>query len=118
LERAISVRHFAKDRTMDEQVIPSFEYEENGPNPLIGKRMSLDRTQFKPVVDDYLARLGWDLETGWPTSQRLAELDLDIHAEMVLGAQNAQARLPKLPPVPPIEDTHRFDPQRKEQENG
>jgi len=115
LERAISVRHFGKDRAMDERVIPSFEYEENGINPLLGKRMSLDRELFKPVVDDYLTRLGWDLETGWPTSQRLTELDLDIHATMVAGAQNAQAKQPKLPPVPPIEDAHRFDPQRQEQ---
>ena len=75
---------------MDERVIPNFAYEENGVNPLMGKRMRLDPAQFNPVVDDYLTRLGWDLETGWPTAQRLAELDLDIHEEMVAGARDAQ----------------------------
>lgn len=106
LERAISIRHFGKDRAMDERVIPSFEYAENSPNPLIGKRMRLDREKFEPVVDEYYTQLGWDVETGWPTQETLLGLDLDIYEEMMDGAMRAKNTLPSLPAVQPIIDRH------------
>jgi hypothetical protein len=113
LERAITVRHFARDRRMDERVLPSFEYAENWVNPEIGRRMALDRSAFDPVMDAYLRLQGWDVRTGWPTPQRLAALGLDdVHEAMVAGAARARARLPELPPVSPVRDLHRDDPDR------
>ena len=54
LERANGVRHFARDRALDERVLPSFEYAENWCNPVLGERQKLDRARFDPVMDDYL----------------------------------------------------------------
>jgi hypothetical protein len=88
-ERALCVRHWARDRQMDESVLPSFEYEENWPNPFLGRRQGLDREQFRAVLDDYYSLLGWDLETGWPTRQRLAELGLHGVYDDMMGAATA-----------------------------
>jgi len=74
--------------------------------------MQLDRAQFAPVMDEYYALRGWDVETGWPTRERLASLDLDVHDDMVQGAKAAQARQPELPPEQPVQDHHRLDPNR------
>ena len=87
LERALQVRHWARDRETDEMVLPYFEQPESYQNPLLGKRYSLEREQFKPVVDEFYALHGWDTETGWPTRERLRELDLeDMYEPMVAGA--------------------------------
>lgn len=114
LERAISVCHFAKDRAMDERVLPSFEYDENWVNPELGARVALEREKFAPVMDEYLCLRGWDITTGWPTQETLTRLDIaDIHDEMLAGAARAQARLPQLPPEPPVLDVHKNDPDRE-----
>ena len=114
LERAISIRHFAKDRAMDERVLPSFEYDENWVNPELGTRMALEREKFDPVMDEYLRLRGWDMQTGWPTRETLARLDLgNVHADMLAGAARAQARLPQLPPEAPVRDIHKNDPDRE-----
>jgi aldehyde:ferredoxin oxidoreductase len=103
LERALQVRHWGRDRTMDESVLPSFEYPENWVNPLLGERYALDRAQFKPVMDDYYRYQGWDVETGWPAPERLSGLDLgDVYEPMVEGAQRAKAVLPEPPPAEPV----------------
>jgi aldehyde:ferredoxin oxidoreductase len=87
LERALQVRHWARDRRTDEMVLPYFEETELGQNPFLGQRYGLDREQFKPVVDEFYALHGWDAENGWPTQQRLQELGLeDVHEPMVTGA--------------------------------
>jgi aldehyde:ferredoxin oxidoreductase len=92
LERAICVRHWARNREMDESVLSSFEYEENWPNPLLGRRHRLDREQFRPVLDEYYSLLGWDPSTGWPTRRRLSQLGLgDVYAGMT-GAATAPRR--------------------------
>jgi hypothetical protein len=97
------VRHWGRDRAMDESVLPSFEYPENWVNPLLGERYALDREQFKPVLDDYYRYLGWDVDTGWPTPERLAELDLEgVHEPMAAGAQRAKQTLPEPPPAEPV----------------
>jgi aldehyde:ferredoxin oxidoreductase len=102
-ERAICVRHWGRDRQMDERVLPAFEYEENWENPLLGLKFKLDRAQFKPVMDDYYACLGWDAATGWPTPERLQALGLDdVHEPMVAGARRAQEALPPLPAPEPV----------------
>ena len=96
LERAISVRHFAKDRAMDERVLPSFEYDENWVNPELGTRMALEREKFDPVMDEYLRLRGWDVTTGWPTQETLARLDIgDVHDD---DARRRRAR-PGPPPA-------------------
>ena len=110
LERALQVRHWARDRQLDESVLPSFEYPENWKSPLLDRRYALDRTRFEPVMDDYYRLQGWDTETGWPTEARLRELGLEgYHGPMVEGARAARERVPaaaaELPtePVPEVE---------------
>ena len=87
LERALQVRHWARDRETDEMVLPYFEQTELYQSPFLEKRYGLEREQFKPVVDEFYALHGWDAETGWPTRERLRELDLeDVYEPMVAGA--------------------------------
>jgi aldehyde:ferredoxin oxidoreductase len=103
LERALTVRHFGRDRKLDESVLPSFEYLENWTNPLLGKRYALDREQFTPVMDEYYDHLGWDRESGWPTRQRLADLGLaELYEPMVAGALRARRELPAPPSAGPM----------------
>ena len=91
LERALQVRHWARDRSVDEMVLPYFERTELYQNPLLDRRHGLDREQFKPVVDGFYALHGWDAERGWPTQQSLRELDLeDVYEPMVDGAARAR----------------------------
>ncbi|OGO05286.1 MAG: hypothetical protein A2Y73_04300 [Chloroflexi bacterium RBG_13_56_8] len=117
LERANVVRHWARDRKMDERVLPSFEYDENWINPEIGERKALDREQFDAVMDEYYRLRGWGVETGWPTRERLESLGLHgVYEEMIAGATRASERLPELPPVRPVEDIHKDDPDRIEVE--
>lgn len=110
LERAIVVRHWGRTRAMDERVLPYFSYDENWINPERGARQRLDPERFAPVMDNYYRLRGWDLERGWPTPERLAQLDLaHVYQPMVVGAQEAQARLPALPPETPVLDHHKHD---------
>jgi aldehyde:ferredoxin oxidoreductase len=86
LERALQVRHWGRDRVMDEMVLSYFEQPELNPNLFLGRRYALDREQFKPVVDEFYRLHGWDSENGWPTREWLEELDLgDVHDSMVAG---------------------------------
>ncbi len=113
LERANVIRHWGRTRAVDERVIPYFEYDENWVNPELGVRVALDRVQFLPVMDEYYRLRGWDVETGWPTPERLESLGLgDVHGEMVAGAQAAREQLPALPPVQPVQDHQRYDQDR------
>ena len=113
LERAITVRHYGRDRAMDERVIPSFEYDENWVNRELGERQALDRAQFLPVMDEVYRLRGWDVTTGWPTRERLESLGLgDVYDPMVEGGAQARAALPALEPVPPVVDIHKNDADR------
>lgn len=115
LERAIVVRHWGRDRRMDERALPSFEYDENWINPEIGERMALDREQFAPVMDEYMRLRGWDVQTGWPTRETLKRLGMEkVYEPMKVGAEAAKRRLPELPPVEPVIDYHRYDPDRED----
>jgi aldehyde:ferredoxin oxidoreductase len=97
-ERALCVRHWARDRSMDECVLPAFEYEENWENPILGEKHALDRGRFGPVLDDYYRLMGWDKETGWPTRERLAQLGLgDVYEVMVAGSSSAAKVRPEWP---------------------
>jgi aldehyde:ferredoxin oxidoreductase len=87
LERALQVRHWARDRETDETVLPYFERTEPQQNPFLDKRYGLDREQFKPVLDEFYTLHGWDTERGWPTRERLHALGLeDVYEPMVDGA--------------------------------
>ncbi len=91
LERALQVRHWARDRQTDEMALPYFEQKEFFSNPLLGERYGLDRQQFKPVMDQFYTLKGWDTEKGWPTRERLGELGLDdVYDPMVEGAAKAK----------------------------
>ena len=115
LERAISIRHYARDRKMDERALPSFEYDENWVNPELGVRHALDRRRFDPVMDAYLRLHGWDVSTGWPTDETMNELGLAAEsAKMKAGAARARERLPKLEPVAAVPDPHKNDPDRQD----
>jgi aldehyde:ferredoxin oxidoreductase len=104
LERAICVRHWGRDRHMDESVLPAYEYPENWVNEVLGERHALDREAFRPVMDDYYRCLGWEVETGRPTPERLAELGLaDVYAPMMAGAAEAEARQEPWAEPTPIE---------------
>jgi len=110
MERAVTVRHWGRDRKMDEMVLPSFEYPENWTNPLLGQRYALDREQFRPVMDDYYRYQGWDVENGWPTQVRLAELGLsEVYEPMIAGARRAKADLPAPPVAGPVPTIHLRD---------
>ena len=86
LERALQVRHWARDRRMDETVLPYFERTELYQSRFLDRRYGLDREQFKPVLDEFYTLHGWDTETGRPTRERLRELDMeDVHEPMVDG---------------------------------
>ena len=107
LERALTVRHWGRDRKMDEMVLPSFEYVENWQNPLLEERYILDRQQFKPVMDEYYGLQGWEVENGWPTRGRLTDLGMpDVYEPMVDGARRAKAVLPEPPLAQPVPQTH------------
>ena len=87
LERALQVRHWGRDRHMDETVLPYFQRREPYRNPFLDTHHALDREQFKPVLDEFYALHGWDIERGWPTQERLRELGLeDAYRPMVEGA--------------------------------
>ncbi len=96
LERALQVRHWARDRQMDEMILPYFEQLEGFANPLLGERLGLDRERFGPVLDEFYRLHGWDVPTGWPTRACLHEVNLDeVYESMLAGAARAQnAHLP------------------------
>jgi aldehyde:ferredoxin oxidoreductase len=90
LERALQVRHWARDRKTDEMVLPYFEQMELYQSPFLKRRYGLERGQFKPVVDEFYALHGWDVESGWPTRECLRELDLEaLYEPMIDGASRA-----------------------------
>jgi aldehyde:ferredoxin oxidoreductase len=96
LERALQVRHWGRDRRMDEMALPYFEQPESCRNPFLEERHRLDREKFEPVLDEFYALHGWDTARGWPTRERLGELGLDdVYDPMVEGAAGAQKRPPK-----------------------
>ena len=88
VDRALQVRHWARDRGTDEMVLPYFEQPELYQNPFLERRHGLDREQFAPVIDAFYSLHGWDIERGWPTQERLRQLDLaDVYEPMVGGVE-------------------------------
>ena len=92
LERARQVRHFRRDRRMDESVLPYFTYPENWANRFVGERRALDLDRFEPVASEYYQRLDWDAVTGRPTEEAMQATGIDdAYADMVAGAAQAEA---------------------------
>jgi len=115
LERALTVRHWARDREMDEMVLPSFEYRENWQNPHLPERYALERDKFVPVMDDYYALRGWDVQTGWPTPEHLERVGLaDVYQPMVEGAARAGRVSRPREPSPSRYCTSRIDRYRRQ----
>ena len=84
-----------RDRCTDEMLIPYFEQPEAAKSPFLERRFGLDREKFEPVLDEFYALHGWDTERGWPTRERLMELDLeDVHGPMLEGALRAKETQP------------------------
>jgi aldehyde:ferredoxin oxidoreductase len=91
LERALQVRHWARDREVDEVVLPYFERTVPYQNPFLDGRYALDRERFKPVMDEFYTLHGWDTGRGWPTQERLRQLGLeDVYEPMVDGAERVK----------------------------
>jgi aldehyde:ferredoxin oxidoreductase len=88
LERALLVRHWGRDRSLDETTLPYFENLDTYQSPLLEQRYGLDREQFKPVLDKFYSLHGWDPETGWPTKDGLEALGLNgVYDQMIEGAR-------------------------------
>ena len=78
------------------RIMTYFQGTELHQNPYLDRRHGLDREQFKPVLDEFYRLHGWD-ERGWPTAQRLRELDVEnVYGEMVDGAARAAAGADRL----------------------
>ena len=102
-ERANHVRHWGRNRRMDESVLAIYETQENWTNPYLGQKYALDREQFAPLMDEYYARLGWDKRTGWPLEQRLTELGIgEVYEPMIAGARRSEATRPDWPEAVPL----------------
>jgi aldehyde:ferredoxin oxidoreductase len=77
LLRAIDVRHFGRDRVIDESTLDGFMY------PGRDDGVMLDRDRFLKLLDAYYELSGWDLAHGWPTRPRLQALGLaDVADEL------------------------------------
>jgi aldehyde:ferredoxin oxidoreductase len=76
LERALQVRYWGRNRSVDESALPYFDQPEGFANRLLGKRYQLDRRAYKEVLDEFYTLHGWDPKTGVPTRKRLVELGL------------------------------------------
>jgi hypothetical protein len=82
----LQVRHWGRDRALDESILPFFEQTEFDINPLLGERFGLDRAQFAPVLTEFYRLHGWDAN-GRPTRERMEELAMgDMYQEMIEDA--------------------------------
>jgi aldehyde:ferredoxin oxidoreductase len=68
--RAIDVRNFGRDRTIDESTIDGFMY------PGKDDGVMLDRAKFLTLLDKYYELSGWNPANGCPTRVKLEELGL------------------------------------------
>ena len=93
MERALQVRHWGRDRTLDESILPYFERPEMLPNSLLGEPQSLDRDKFAPVLTEFYRLHGWDTN-GQPTKEGLEQVGLSsIHESMMAGATKTKEEI-------------------------
>lgn len=81
LERALLFRNFKRTRKDDEGVIPYYEKTEYLTSPVTGVKTSMDRNEFKGVMDEYYRLRGWNTETGIPEGETLKRFGLSREAE-------------------------------------
>jgi len=79
VERCIEVRNNGRDRDGDELVIPHYQWHDKTD----GTHLSLDASEFRDLLDRYYDLRGWNRVTGWPTPNKLRELDLDDLADTI-----------------------------------
>jgi aldehyde:ferredoxin oxidoreductase len=84
--RAIDVRTFGRNRTVDESTIDGFMY------PGKDDGVMLDRERFLTLLDTYYRLSGWDQVTGRPTRAKLVELGLGDVADQLYGAETGATR--------------------------
>ena len=72
LERCIEVRNNGRCREVDELVIPHYQWIDKTD----GTHLSEDASEFRALLDRYYELRGWDKQTGWPTPEKLEQLDL------------------------------------------
>jgi aldehyde:ferredoxin oxidoreductase len=68
--RAIDVRNFGRNRTIDESTVDGFMY------PGKDDGVMLERDKFLTLLDKYYELSGWDITTGVPKRSKLEELEL------------------------------------------
>jgi aldehyde:ferredoxin oxidoreductase len=73
--RAIDVRNFGRNRSIDESTIDGFMY------PGKDDGVMLDREKFLTLLDKYYELSGWDLTNGYPTRAKLEQLGLSDIAD-------------------------------------
>jgi aldehyde:ferredoxin oxidoreductase len=73
--RAIDVRDHGRDRDIDESTLDGFMY------PGKDDGVMLDRQKFLKLMETYYTLRGWNVDNGWPTREKLEELDLTDVAE-------------------------------------
>jgi aldehyde:ferredoxin oxidoreductase len=69
VERAMAVR-CGRDRSIDSLIEPHFEL------PCESDDTKLDKAEFDQAMTDYYTTLGWDINTGVPTKEKLQQLGL------------------------------------------
>ena len=75
--RAIDVRHFGRDRAIDESTLDGYAY------PAREDGVLLDHERFLGMLTKYYALSGWNPANGWPTRARLEALALgDVADEL------------------------------------
>lgn len=82
MQRAILIRNHDRTRSVEVgEILPFFK------KPDGTQGISIDEDEFAVMVDHYYEQRGWDRMTGWPTRNKLAELNLqDVANELsILG---------------------------------
>ncbi|MFB0504523.1 MAG: aldehyde ferredoxin oxidoreductase C-terminal domain-containing protein, partial [Candidatus Bathyarchaeia archaeon] len=78
LLRAIDIRNYGRNRKVDERTIDvGFNY------PGKDDGIILDRKRFLKLMDKYYELRGWNKTNGWPTREKLEELNLREIADVL-----------------------------------
>ena len=77
---------------MEEGLAPHFEL------PCRADGTLIDEAGFSGMLDEYYSARGWDLELGWPQSDRLIELRLEgVIPELDRNRKLARSKLARSP---------------------
>jgi len=82
LFRAIDVRNFGRNRSIDESTLNSFAY------PGKDDGVVLDREKFMKLLDKYYELSGWNVNKGYPSKAKLEELGIgDVADGLVVNQE-------------------------------